>query len=156
MATTVTPSALTITIEENISLNGVDHGSKITQVIPDVTEISRRIIEVGLTEYEILAFGSAKSLAGTFDEDDVRYIRITNLDDTNFVTLTFKDSASQEFAVKLDYGQSFIYNGDLATGVATTMDADNAALTVSLADLVNITADADTAVCDLEVFVAGV
>ena len=36
------------------------------------------------------------------------------------------------------------------------MDADNAALTVSLADLVNITADADTAVCDLEVFVAGV
>ena len=36
------------------------------------------------------------------------------------------------------------------------MDASASALTVSLEDLVDITADADTAAVDLEVFVASV
>jgi hypothetical protein len=87
----------------------------------------------------------------------VRYIRITNLDDTNHVTLTFKNENDDEFAVKLDKGQSFIFNGDLSGGVVDTMDGiDGTGLTVSLGDLVNITALADTAACDLEIFVASV
>ena len=37
------------------------------------------------------------------------------------------------------------------------MDAiDGAGLTLSLADLVNVTADADTGSCDMEIFVASV
>ena len=69
-------------------------------------------------------------------------------------TLTFKDEDNTEFAVKLDKGQSFIYNGDLSGGVVDTMHAGGSALSVSLNDLVNITADADTASCDMEIFVA--
>ena len=93
--------------------------------------------------------------AGQFIESDVRYIRITNLDDTNHVVLTCKNENDDEFAVKLDKGQSFIYNADLAGGVVDTMDAiDGTGLSLSLGDLVNITADADTASCDLELFVA--
>ena len=56
--------------------------------------------------------------------------------------------------MKLDKGQSFIYNGDLSGGVFDTMHAGGSALTVSLNDLVDITAIADTAACDIEVFVA--
>ena len=82
------------------------------------------------------------------------YIRITNLDDTNHVTLTFKDEDNTEVALLLDKGQSFIYNGDLTAGVVNTMHASGSALTVSLNDLVNVTALADTAACDLEVVVA--
>ena len=40
--------------------------------------------------------------------------------------------------------------------MVNTHDASASALTVSLDDLVNITALADTAACDLELFVAGV
>ena len=66
-----------------------------------------------------------------------------------------KNENDDEFAVKLDKGQSFIYNGDISGGVVDTMDAiDAAGLTVSLGDLVNVTADADTASCDMEIFVA--
>ena len=39
-------------------------------------------------------------------------------------------------------------------GVVDTMHAGGSALTVSLNDLVNVTALADTAACDVEVFVA--
>ena len=44
----------------------------------------------------------------------------------------------------------------MAGGVVDTMDANTSALTVTLEDLVDVVAQADTATCDLEVFVASV
>ena len=154
MTTTITPATLTITITESISLNGVDQGGTYAQTIASVTEVSRRIVNVPITEVTILAFQATTPGPGTFVEADVRYIRITNLDNANHVTLVFRSEGSAEFAVKLDKGQSFIYNGDMSGGVVDTMDASASALTVSLEDLVDITAQADTAAVDLEIFVA--
>ena len=153
MASTVTASTMTVTISESITLNGKNQGGTQTLSIPSIATISRRIIDVPASEVEILAMSTAVA-AGTFIASDVLYIRMTNLDDTNHVTLTFKSDGNHEFAVKLDKGQSFIYNGDLSGGVAATMDASATALSLSLADLVNVTATADTAACDVEVFVA--
>ena len=153
MASTLTASTLTVTITESIELNGKDQGGSNVLTIGSVATISKRIIDVPASEVTIIAISTAVA-NGTFIEGDVRYIRITNLDDTNHVTLTFKDEDSTEFAVKLDKGQSFIYNGDLSGGVVDTMHAGGSALTVSLNDLVDITAIADTAACDIEVFVA--
>ena len=156
MATTITAATLTVTLTEAITLNGQDKGATNTLTIAAVTEVSQRIVNVPTSEEAILAMGTAVA-SGQFVESDVRYIRITNKDDTNHVTLTFKNENDDEFAVKLDYGQSFIYNGDLSGGVVDTMDGiDGTGLTLSLGDLVNITALANTAACDLELFVAGV
>ena len=153
MASTVTASTMTVTISESITLNGKNQGGTQTLSIPSIATVSRRIIDVPASEVEVLAMSTAVA-AGTFIESDVLYIRITNLDDTNHVTLLFKNENNNEFAVKLDKGQTFIYNGDLSGGVEDTMDADSSALSVSLGDLVNVTATADTAACDVEVFVA--
>tara|TARA_R100000742_G_C4236866_1_gene57301 strand:+ start:25 stop:492 length:468 start_codon:yes stop_codon:yes gene_type:complete len=153
MASTVTASTMTVTISESITLNGKNQGGTQTLSIPSIATVSRRIIDVPASEVEVLAMSTAVA-AGTFIESDVLYIRITNLDDTNHVTLLFKNENNNEFAVKLDKGQTFIYNGDLSGGVVDTMDADSSALSVSLGDLVNVTATADTAACDVEVFVA--
>ena len=156
MATTITAATLTVTLTEAVSLNGYDQGSKNTLTVSSVNEVNKRIVTVPTSEIEVVAMSTANA-AGTFIESDVRYIRITNLDDTNHVTLTFKNENDDEFAVKLDKGQSFIFNGDLSGGVVDTMDGiDGTGLTVSLGDLVNITALADTAACDLEIFVATV
>jgi len=156
MASTVSAATMTVKITEEISLNGTEQGSTNTLKLKEINEISKRIVTVPTSEVEIVAMSTVVS-SGTFLEGNVRYIRITNLDDTNHVTLTFKNESDDEFAVKLDYGQSFIYNGDLSGGVVDTMDAiDGTGLTLSLADLVNITALANTAACDLEVFVASV
>lgn len=153
MATTITNATLTVTLTESISLNGSEQGASNTLTIADVDEISKRIVTIPTAEKTIIAMGTAIS-NGTFIESDVRYIRITNKDDANHVTLTFKDEGNSEFAVKLDKGQSFIYNGDLAGGVVDTMDANGSALSLALGDLVDITAIADTAAVDLEIFVA--
>ena len=155
MATTVTAATMTVTIAEDITLSGSQQGASNTFTIASVNEVSKIIVTVPTSEKTIIAMGTAIS-NGTFIESDVRYIRITNLDDTNHVSLTFKDENASEFAVKLDKGQSFIYNGDLSGGVVDTMDAGTTALTLALADLVDITALADTAAVDLEVFIASV
>ena len=154
MATTVASATLKVTLKEDIVLNGRQQGSEAVLSIPSINEISKRILTIPTSEIEIIAMSTAVA-SGTYIESDVRYIRITNLDDTNHITLTFKNENSDEFAIKLDKGQSYIYNGDMDGGVVDTMDAiDGTGLTLSLGDLVNITALADTAACDLEVFVA--
>tara|TARA_R110002074_G_C12436877_1_gene657336 strand:+ start:407 stop:898 length:492 start_codon:yes stop_codon:yes gene_type:complete len=161
MASTIKSSKLKVTLIEEIILNGRDQGSKNVLSIGGINEVVKRIVTITTTETGLLGFATAPStdlaksyVAGQFDEDDARYIRITNLDNANHITLILRSEGSAEFAIKLDYGQSFIYNGDLSGGVVDTMDASASALTVSFEDLVDITAQADTASCDVEVFVA--
>jgi len=156
MASTVTTATMTVTVSEAITLNGKNQGSTNTLSIPAIANVSKRIVNVPASEVEIIAMSTAVG-SGTFIEGDVLYIRITNLDDTNHVGLIFKNENDDEFGVKLDKGQSFIYNGDLSGGVVDTMDAQDGGAdlaTNTFADLVNVTAIADTAACDLEVFVA--
>ena len=155
MATTIEAATLTVTLTDEITLNGQDKGATNTLTVASVTEVSQRIINVPASEVVILAMGTAVA-AGQFVESTIRYIRITNKDDTNHVTLVFKSENNNECAHKLDSGHSFIYAGYNSGGVVDTHDAGASALSVSLDDLVNITATADTAACDLELFVAGV
>ena len=155
MTSTVTAATLTVTHTESITLNGVDHGSTNTLSIASINEVMKRIVTVPTSEVEVLALHVSAVSSGTFLEADVRYIRLTNLDDTNHVTLTFKNEDDDEFAVLLDKGQTFVYNSDLADGMVNTMDAiGETGLSLSLGDLVNVTAIANTASCDLEIFVA--
>jgi hypothetical protein len=156
MATTISDATLTVKLTETVTLNGIEQGGTNTLTIASIDEISRRIVTVPNSEVVILAFGTAVT-TGTFIESDVLYIRITNKDDTNHVGLIFKNENDDEFGVKLDKGQSFIYNGDLAGGVVDTMDAQDGDADLAantFGDLVNITAYADTAACDIEIFVA--
>ena len=144
---------MTVTVTESINLNGMNQGSTNTLSLASIAEVSKRIVNVPASEVEVVAMSTAVA-SGTFIESTVKYIRFTNLDDTNHITLTFKDEDATEFAVLLDKGQTFIYNGDIAGGVVNTMHASGSALSVSLNDLVNVTALADTAACDMEILVA--
>tara|TARA_R100001086_G_scaffold127542_1_gene65984 strand:+ start:614 stop:1081 length:468 start_codon:yes stop_codon:yes gene_type:complete len=154
MATSITAATLTVTITESISLNGQDKGSTNELTVASVTEVSQRIVNVPTSEVVVLAMGTAVA-AGQFVEGDVKYIRLTNKDDTNHVTLVFRSENSNECAHKLDAGHSFIYGGDNSGGVVDTHDASTSALTVALDDLVDITAEAADGACDVEIFVAG-
>ena len=157
-------ATLTVSIKEAITLNNIDYGSERSLDISSVNEVVKRVVTASTTECGLIGFLSALSsvgvtankvgyVAGMFDDGDVRYIRITNLDSSNHIMLTFRDEDNTEFRMKVDAGHSFIYPGDNSGGVIDTMHAGGSALTVSLNDLVDITADADTASCDVEVFV---
>ena len=114
---------MTVRVIESIKLNGTEQGAVNTRTISSINEISKRILTVPTSETVVTSFSTAVA-TGTFIEGDVRYIRITNKDDTNFVYLVFKNEYSNEFCVKLDSGQSYIYNGDNNSGVIDTMLAN--------------------------------
>ena len=157
MASTITAATITVKISESIKLNGSQQGGTNTFTIADINNVSKRIINIPTSERTIINMGTNPG-AGMFIESEVRYIRITNKDNAYHVGLIFQNENNDEFGVKLDWGQSFIYNADRAGGVVDTMDAvDNDGLsTNTFADLVSITAIADTAAVDLEIFVASV
>ena len=155
MASTLSSATMTVRIVESIKLNGTEQGAINTKSITGINEVSKRIFTITTTETTIATFSIATG-QGTYIAANVRYIRFTNKDNTNYITLTFKDEDNTEFRVKIDAGQSFIINGDNSGGVVDTMKANGSALSSGLADLYDVTADADTASCDLEIFIASV
>jgi len=155
-------STLTVSTTETLTINGKDYGGYVTKTIPNIINVVRRIDTILHTsEVAIANFGDAVS-AGTYNDDKVKYMRFTNIDDTNFITLTFAMDGTHEFAVKVDAGCSLSLFGDVGDtgtsgGFKTMFDADVNALDTdggTLADLVSIHAIADTGSVDLEVYMA--
>ena len=150
---------LTVTHTEDITLNGQQFGGTTIKSFTGISEISKRILTITTTECVIGTFSAAAASAGHYIAADVRYIRFTNLDGTNFVTLTFRNQDNDEVAIKVDAGQTFVLNGDNANGMTAvlnaTQDAD-AASSTNFGSLTNIQADADTGSCNLEVIIASV
>ena len=149
-------SSLRIEIRESIKLGESNYNSYNAQTIKNVNDVSKRLLTVPVTESVLLAMaGAAVPGAGTFIEDKVRYIRITNQSKLYPCLLTMKNEGNDEFQYKLDKQASFIYTGeatvdggaDIAyaltgSGVQKSMNADNAAIAdyTQMGDLVNITA----------------
>ena len=159
MASTITAATLTVKLTETISLNGTAQGASNTKTFASINEISKRILTITTNESTIATFSGAVAPAGHYNDAAVKYMRFTNKDDTNFLTLTFRNQDNDEVAIKLDAGQSFIWNGDNSNGMTAvfnaTEDAD-AASDTAFGSLTNIQADADSASCDLEMFIASV
>ena len=152
-------ATLNVTHTESIVLNGQEFGGTNVFTATGINEISKRIITITTAESVIATFSSAVASAGHYVAADVRYIRFTNRDSTNFITLTFRNQDNDEVAIKLDAGQTLIWNADNAGGMVdvfnATQDAD-AASDTALGDLTNIQADANTGSCDLEMLIASV
>ena len=145
-------ATMTVTLTEAVTLNSKDYGSTQSFTIASIANVDR-IVTVTTTEASIMSFSSAMA-AGTHIPAKVQYLRFTNLDDTNHIVLTFANEDDDEVAVKLDKGRSLVLAGDAAGGMADMLDMKDSALSLSLGDLKSITADADTASCDMEIFVA--
>jgi hypothetical protein len=146
MASTVENSTLTVRISEEVELNNKKLGSSNIHKIKNINEVSERIITSLTTGTTLLSLGAAAG-AGTFVRDNVKYIRLTNLDNTNFVRLALITDGT-DVHVKLPALDSFLlYNGSAASNNA---DANS----VTFESIESIKAWADTAAVDIELFVA--
>ena len=151
MATTLTASTLTVDLTESIILNGKDQGATNKFTISSINEIYKHIVTATTTATTFLKFGTAAS-AGTLIRADVSYLRITNLDDTNFVTVGLSDDSADTAYFKLEKKQSIIIGGtDEGPQIEVKTDAAAFAAWASVDSLI---LDADTASCDVEIFVA--
>tara|TARA_R110002012_G_scaffold317013_1_gene532737 strand:+ start:2398 stop:2817 length:420 start_codon:yes stop_codon:yes gene_type:complete len=136
-------ATLTSTITEAVTINGKSLGNTITNSVTSVNNVYQTVISVKTASpVNIITFGASGSEAmGTIDDGDMKYLRVTNIDATNFVNLTFAVS-SDSSKLKLAAGDSFVYFLDQAdTGGG------------SIAQLDSIKAQADTAECKVEVFI---
>jgi hypothetical protein len=147
MATLVDDATLTITVNEDVKLNGQQVGSKTVQTISGINEASRRIFSVPTYETEILALSSSAG-AGTYVTANMQYIRITNLDDTNFVRLTFSSGSLNRYDMKLPAKRTAIFTSPSISG------SDAGSSFGSFVDFDSMKASANTAAVDVELFVA--
>tara|TARA_R100000935_G_C2692735_1_gene107152 strand:- start:11 stop:436 length:426 start_codon:yes stop_codon:yes gene_type:complete len=139
-------ATLTVSIKEELTLNGEEQGGEFV-MSETVTQVYKRIITCTTTEQSVLLFASADA-AGTLKDATADYIRITNLDATNFVQLRIVGGTSQYY-VKLEAGDSWVGGNSLMYA-----DATGTAATESFINIDTIHADADTASCDVEIFAA--
>lgn len=139
-------ATLTVTISESVTLNDKARGSENTLTITSISQVSERIATIGTAELSLIKFGSAND-AGQFRDDKVEYLRLTNLDSANTVTLRVLGT-SEEYFVKLEAGGSYILTNN-------KMDANAAgSQSVSLANIEEIKAVASSSPTDVEIFVA--
>jgi hypothetical protein len=154
MSSTITASTLTVNITETVSLNGRDQGAENTLTVANVNEIFKRIITVPTSEIGIYTTTDSVAGGSQFKDGRVVYVRLTNKDDTNYILVVVKNSANDEFVIKLGAGESWMSHIQ-----DTCMNADNGPIgtvTSGLANIDTVTAIANTASSDLEVFIASI
>jgi len=155
MASTVTAATMTVTLTESISLNGVDQGGTNTLTIASINEVMKRIVTcVNGETTTVLTFNSnAYGAAGALDTEDAKYIRLTNLDDTESVEIAVVTAATL-YQVTLRAGESHILGSPDDLMLA---EADTSPSFGTMADLVSIQVKpTGSAVVDIEIFVASI
>ena len=109
MATCNPTGSLTVIINESIELpNGNVETATNRKVIPGVCQLVRRIDTISSkwenTGVELLRFVANESsqVAGSFVRDTVKYMRFTNLDDTNYVSIYLIQTSPDSYAPNTD------------------------------------------------------
>jgi hypothetical protein len=96
MASTLTPTTFKIKItEEQVVRNNVIK-NEVVHTIDNVTNVDHRILTCPTsTSVDLFNVNGPIPGAGTFPSSSLKYVRITNLDDTNSIAITLSGSQGQ-------------------------------------------------------------
>tara|TARA_Y100000401_G_scaffold114953_1_gene117782 strand:- start:1558 stop:2022 length:465 start_codon:yes stop_codon:yes gene_type:complete len=152
-------ATLTTTITEEIVLNGRDRGSSNVLSIGSVTEVLHRIVTCPANvDTTIASFQAAVNTSdGALDLDNVKYIRVTNLDSSNPINLSLQIALGEDGAanasttILIAAGRSFIM-GSPHDGIV--VDDDAATIVTGLNDLESLLVDPSANNVSVEVFIA--
>lgn len=144
MATTITNATLTTVITETVTLNGKVYGNTNTLTVANINEVDQRIATATTAVATLLTFGTAIG-SGQYIRANVKYLRITNKDDTNFLYVNIVPTADTAVWFKLEAGKSFELHA---------MSIENANAFTAFDTIASIAVQSDTADVDLEYFIA--
>ena len=144
---------LTTTISESVTLNGAVRGTTNTVTTTGINNVYERIVTctIGQTTHLATFNDNSYGSAVQIDKEDVRYIRITNLDTTNTLELAVVGESTL-YQVLLKAGQSHILCAAEAVMLA---EADTSPSFGTMRFLQNIQVN-PAATLDVEIFVASV
>ncbi len=144
---------LITTVTESVVLNGAVRGTTNTVTTTGINNCYERIVSCTtgqttfLAAFDTNSYGSAVQI----DKEDVRYIRVTNLDTTNTLELAVVGAATL-YQVLLKAGQSHIL---CAAEDVMLAEADTSPSFGTMADLTSLQVS-PAATLDVEIFVASV
>ena len=152
MATTLSASTLTVTLTEAISLNGYDQGASNSITIASIANVLKRIVSctASLTTTIATFAASVHTSVLALDVDDVKYIRVTNLDDTNALELAVVGAATL-YQIELAAGESHILGNPDAIMLA---EADTSPSFGTMADIASLQVNPAGNEIDVEIFIA--
>ena len=160
MASTISAANLKVKITEEVILNGRDQGGTTELTIASIKDVSKRIVTIAADDdATVLVFKSTTASAdGALDKDTVKYIRITNLDDSNSVNISLQldsdeDNSAADLSVThlLEAGRSFMMG---TPDEAVHADDGAATIVTALTDLESIIVDPGSNAGTVEVFTA--
>jgi len=151
MASNLGTSRLTVTIKENIVLNGLQQGAETSTSINAIAEVYKRIMTVPVSAIE----------AGKFIVGDMKYCRITNLNTAAGEGVKLQiardddsNGTDDECAwILLEEGKSLILNTFDASFDANDGDLD--APTLDAITDIRALNESGSVPVDLEIFIAG-
>lgn len=154
MASTVTAATLTVTVTEAVELGGYDRGAKNTLTVASVNEVVNRIVTCPASNTTtLLTFASnVYDSVQAIDTENCKYIRITNLDDTNTAELAVVGAATL-YQVSLPAGHSHVLSTPDGLMLA---EADTSPSFGTMADVASIQLNPGGNTIDVELFVASV
>ena len=153
-------ATLKVKLLEDIILSNQDYSSKRTFEISSISNIFKRIVTVAADDdATVLVFKSTTASAdAALDLQNVKYIRITNLDSSNSVNISLQldsgeDNSAADLSIThlLEAGRSFLMG---APDEGVHSDDDAATIVTALTDLESIIVDPGSNSGQVEVFVA--
>ena len=154
MASTLTAATMTVSITESINLNGMNQGATNTLSIGSIAQVMKRHISCTASQTTTIASfaASVHTSVHALDVEDVKYIRVTNLDDTNAIELAVVGAATL-YQVELAAGESHILGNPDALMLA---EADTSPSFGTMADIASLQINPGGNEVDVELFVASV
>ena len=153
-------ATLKVKLLEDIILSNQDYSSKRTFEISSISNIFKRIVTLASgDDATVLVFKSTTASAdAALDLQNVKYIRITNLDSSNSVNISLQldsgeDNSAADLSIThlLEAGRSFLMG---APDEGAHSDDDAATIVTALTDLESIIVDPGSNSGQVEVFVA--
>ena len=155
MATTITPSDLSVSVNDSITLNSNSYGGTSSFVSNGCTAVDQRvvsvavknIIETALTWTDLFWYKTTNA-QGQAIATEFQYLRVTNLDTVNYILLNLESqTTNNSITVQLGAGESFtLQNGKM---LSSTTDLRTAYPV--LVDIEYVKAAANTAAVDVEI-----
>jgi len=148
MASTISNATLTVTVTESLTLNGSNHGSKKRIDITGVNEVSKRIVTTITDGTQIYKGHATVASFGQFIYGNVKYIRITNLDDSNGVSIHIEDTTNTTYSQFLIPAGHVFFLTDAAGSYG-----DSSSAATPTGNIERIDALASSASVDIEIMV---
>ena len=149
MASTISSGTLTVTVTESISLNGSRMDASNVLTVGSINEISQRILTVDVGVLRTLFEFGTVIAPGKFITANVKYIRITNKDDTAVAGINLASAASNCWVAVNPLQTLMMSAQDGLEGVASAVVGAPA-----LADLIKIAGYNQLLPFDLDCYIA--